>query len=113
MPNTYQVVELHGLAHTALELSHKLLALLQAHCWLWKGQTQLSQAQKSCPFQTAHPGATQSKRGLPQPNPQPCPAPQALSPFLWPPSFSTLSQYHTGNTVQRRGPAPAPGARGQ
>ena len=39
VPNTYQVVELHGLAHTALELCHKLFALLQAHGWFWEGQT--------------------------------------------------------------------------
>lgn len=36
-PNTYQVVEPHSLAHVALELCHKLFALLQAHCWLWEG----------------------------------------------------------------------------
>lgn len=102
MPNTYQVVELHGLAHTALELSHKLLALLQAHCWPWEGTDTAQQGPEELSFPDCPPRGRQSKRrGLhPQPNPQPCPAPQALSPFLWPPSFSTLSQYHTGNAVQ-------------
>ena len=60
--NTYQVVELNGLTHTALELGHELLTLLQAHCWFWKGQMWLSKTQKSCHFQPVHPGATQSKR---------------------------------------------------
>ena len=50
MPNTYQVVEPHSLAYVALELCHKLFALLQAHCWFWEGQIQLSYAQQSCPF---------------------------------------------------------------
>lgn len=50
MPNTYQVVELHGLTQTALEFGHKLFTLLQAHRGSWEGQMQLSKAQHSCSF---------------------------------------------------------------
>lgn len=87
--NTYQMVEPHSLAHIALELCHKLFALLQAHCWFWEGQIQFRKAQQSCPFRPPHPGAAQSRRGLP---PHITPPLLALSPFLLPPSFPTPSQ---------------------
>lgn len=47
VPSTYQVVETHSLAHIALELCHKLFALLQAHYRFWGvgGHIQLNEAQ--------------------------------------------------------------------
>lgn len=41
VPHTYQVVELHSPVHTALELCHKLLTLLQAYHGFWERQIQL------------------------------------------------------------------------
>lgn len=96
MPNTYQVVELHGLMQTALEFGHKLFTLLQAHRGSWEGQMQLSKAQHSCSFR--HPptptAAAQSRTSL-RPT-SITPPPLALSPFLL-----SLPSQHPPDTRQK------------
>lgn len=91
MPNTYQVVELHSLAHTALELGHKLFTLLQAYHWFWKRQIQLRPSKAALSGLPTHGRSEQDRPTLQHHTPPP-----ALSPFLLP-----LPSQHPPNTTQK------------